>query len=49
MKVANLQSVASRRAGRMRLLASWLVVGVPLGWGVWQVLIKSLVLFGIGA
>jgi hypothetical protein len=27
------------------LLVSWLWVGLPLGWGVWQTAIKSLPLF----
>jgi len=27
------------------LLMSWLWVGLPLGWGVWQTTIKSLPLF----
>lgn len=35
-----------RSGGKARLFISWSVVGVPLGWGVWQVLVKSLVLFG---
>jgi hypothetical protein len=30
---------------RLRLLASWLWVGLPLGWGVWQTIMKSLPLF----
>jgi hypothetical protein len=29
----------------VRLIAAWAVVGIPLAWGVWQVLVKSLVLF----
>jgi hypothetical protein len=29
----------------LRLLMSWLWVGLPLGWGVWQTAIKSLPLF----
>jgi hypothetical protein len=28
------------------LVASWVVVGVPAVWGVWQVVLKSLALFG---
>jgi len=31
-----------------RLLLAWLVVGIPLAWGIWQVMVKSLVLFGMG-
>jgi len=30
---------------RVRLLLSWTLVGVPLVWGVWQVVKKSLDLF----
>jgi hypothetical protein len=29
----------------LRLLLSWLWVGFPLGWGIWQTTIKSLPLF----
>jgi hypothetical protein len=29
----------------LRLAASWMVVGIPLAWGVWQVILKSLTLF----
>jgi hypothetical protein len=36
------------RTEPLKLLAFWLIVGVPLSWGVWQVAGKSLVLFGIG-
>jgi hypothetical protein len=32
---------------RLRLLCSWLVVGVPLAWGIWETLQKSLPLFGL--
>jgi hypothetical protein len=28
-----------------RLVIAWLIVGVPLAWGVWQVFVKSLDLF----
>ena len=28
-----------------RLVAAWALVGVPLGWGVWQVIKRSLDLF----
>lgn len=28
-----------------RLVASWALVGIPLAWGVWQVVEKSLALF----
>lgn len=30
---------------RLRLAVAWLIVGVPLAWGVWQVAVKSLALF----
>ena len=30
---------------RVRLVLSWTLVGVPLVWGVWQVVRKSLDLF----
>jgi hypothetical protein len=30
---------------KARLLVSWLVVGIPLAWGVSQVVVKSLALF----
>jgi hypothetical protein len=29
----------------VKLLLSWLFVGIPLAWGVWQVFVKSLALF----
>jgi hypothetical protein len=29
----------------LRLALSWIVVGLPLGWGVYQTLLKSLPLF----
>ena len=28
-----------------RMVAAWALVGIPLGWGVWQVIQKSLDLF----
>jgi hypothetical protein len=31
------------------IAAAWLVVSVPLGWGVYQSLVKSLPLFGVSA
>jgi hypothetical protein len=30
---------------RVELVLAWLAVGVPLAWGVWQTLQKSLALF----
>ena len=38
-------ALPSRGAGALRLLASWLWVGVPLAWGVAQTVLKSLDLF----
>jgi hypothetical protein len=35
----------TRSAGLVRLVGSWLWVGVPLAWGVWQTVLKSLDLF----
>jgi hypothetical protein len=32
-------------ANAPRLLVSWLFVGIPLAWGVWQVVVKSMALF----
>jgi hypothetical protein len=29
----------------LRLICSWLVVGIPLAWGIWETLKKSLALF----
>jgi hypothetical protein len=28
-----------------RLIVSWAIVGIPLAWGVWQVVLRSLALF----
>lgn len=30
---------------RIRLALSWALVAIPLGWGIWQVVRKSLDLF----
>lgn len=30
---------------RARLVSSWAIVGIPLAWGVYQVVVKSLALF----
>jgi hypothetical protein len=37
----------TRPAGSLivRLIGAWALVGIPLGWGVWQVFQKSLDLF----
>ena len=32
-------------SGFPRFLLSWLWVGVPMGWGVWETVLKSLSLF----
>jgi len=29
----------------IRLVGAWALVGIPLGWGVWQVIRRSLDLF----
>jgi hypothetical protein len=29
----------------LRLVGAWALVGIPLGWGVWQVVQRSLDLF----
>jgi len=29
----------------VRLVGAWALVGIPLGWGVWQVIRRSLDLF----
>jgi hypothetical protein len=34
-----------RLAEHGKLLLYWTLVGIPLGWGTWQVLVKSLALF----
>jgi hypothetical protein len=39
-------SVENPRPGATGLLIfSWLFVGLPLAWGVWQTLVKSMALF----
>ena len=39
----------TRDAGRgtttLQLVVAWTLVGVPLAWGVWQVVVKSMDLF----
>jgi hypothetical protein len=32
------------RAERIRAWLSWLYVGIPLAWGVWQTVLKSIAL-----
>lgn len=29
-----------------RMVGSWLVVGIPLAWGVWRTLLNAALLFG---
>jgi len=29
----------------LKLIGAWTLVGIPLAWGVWQVVLKSLDLF----
>ena len=29
----------------LKLIGAWTLVGIPLAWGVWQVVVKSLALF----
>jgi hypothetical protein len=36
---------ASDPANPLKLAVAWLFVGVPLAWGVWQVVVKTLDLF----
>lgn len=38
-------STPSPRDAPWKLVASWLVVGMPAAWGVAQVIVKSLTLF----
>ncbi len=32
---------------KVKLFVNWLLVGIPLSWGVWKVITQSLVLFGL--
>jgi hypothetical protein len=34
-----------RATSTLQLIAAWALVGVPLAWGVWQVVVKSMDLF----
>ena len=34
-----------RPTSALQLITAWTLVAVPLGWGVWQVAVKSLDLF----
>jgi hypothetical protein len=34
-----------RPTSLLQLIAAWALVGVPLAWGVWQVVVKSMDLF----
>ncbi len=38
--------LSESRAGRWGLVAvAWLLVGIPLGWGIWNTLLKAAALF----
>jgi len=37
--------IAVYTAERVRVWLSWLYVGIPLAWGVWQTVLKSMALF----
>ena len=37
--------MAEQEGSLVKRLAAWLFVGIPLAWGVWQVVVKSLALF----
>ncbi len=39
----------ARRTPLALVLLAWLVVAVPLGWGLYQSVMKSKPLFGVGA
>lgn len=36
---------SSSAATALRVAGAWALVGIPLAWGVWQVVVKSLDLF----
>ena len=38
-------SISPPKASRLRVAAAWILVAVPLGWGVYQSVVKSLPLF----
>jgi hypothetical protein len=44
-KVSNPNEGATGGSPVGRLVLAWMLVGVPLAWGVWQVFKKSLDLF----
>jgi hypothetical protein len=35
----------TRKSSPITLALAWLAVGLPLAWGVWQTIIKSMALF----
>ena len=37
--------VAGRGTTMLQLIVAWTLVGLPLAWGVWQVVVKSMDLF----
>ncbi|MEO7964307.1 MAG: oxalate:formate antiporter [Gemmatimonadaceae bacterium] len=39
------REAAAKNSQTLELAISWLVVGIPAAWGIWQVVIKSLALF----
>jgi hypothetical protein len=38
-------ATGARPTSLLHLIAAWALVAVPLGWGVWQVVVKSMDLF----
>lgn len=42
-------NAAESKTSPILIAAAWLVVALPLGWGVYQSVVKSLPLFGISA
>jgi hypothetical protein len=36
---------SNSRDDRVRLILAWLLVGVPLAWGIWKTLLNALQLF----
>lgn len=35
----------SGKSSPVSLALAWLAVGLPLGWGIWQTIVKSMALF----
>jgi hypothetical protein len=40
--------VTHARASALRIAGAWVVVGLPLAWGLYQTVLKSLLLFTAG-